>query len=121
MMNAEACGFLESRTGTPPFGQHLEQQLGAAFVEFHVSQFIDGEAVDASVDRGDAGGAAPQLPQQAPALEGGHGLFAEAADEGVGGVDRLLPGGQAGPATPERHPDGSADALIALVSFTCSR
>ena len=32
-----------------PFGQDLEQQLGAAAVEFHVAEFVDAEQVDAAV------------------------------------------------------------------------
>jgi hypothetical protein len=32
-----------------PFGEDLEQQLGAAAVEFHVSELVEAELVDASV------------------------------------------------------------------------
>lgn len=46
------------------------------------------------LDKGsDAGGGAPQLAQEPPGLEGGHGLFDECADLRVGPVDRFLPGG----------------------------
>ena len=32
-----------------PFGEDLEEELGAAFVEFHVSEFVDAQQVHASV------------------------------------------------------------------------
>ncbi len=32
-----------------PLGQHLEQQLSAAPVEFHVAEFVDAEKVNAAV------------------------------------------------------------------------
>jgi hypothetical protein len=62
---------------------------------------------------GDSVGAAAELPQKAPALEGGHGPLAEAADLGVGGVVTALPFLEA--TAPNGYPDGSADALIRLV------
>jgi hypothetical protein len=40
---------------------------------------------------GDSVGAAAELPQEAPALDGGHGPLAEAADLGVGGGVAALP------------------------------
>ena len=55
---------------------------------------------------GDAVGAAAELPQEAPALEGGRGPFAEAVDLGVGGVVAAFPSLEA--AAPERDSDGSA-------------
>lgn len=48
---------------------------------------------------GDSVGAAAELPQEAPSLEGGHGLLAETADLGVGGVVAALPSLEA--ASPE--------------------
>src|SRR5690606_18884405 len=62
---------------------------------------------------GDAVGAAAELPQEAPAPEGGHGPLAEAADLGVGGVVAASPSFEA--AAPEWDSDGSAGALIRLV------
>ena len=62
---------------------------------------------------GDSVGAAAELPQEAPALDGGHGLLAEAADLGVGGVVAALPSLEA--AASKRYADGSAGALICLV------
>jgi hypothetical protein len=38
----DACCFL-------PLGEDLEQEFGAAFVEFHVSKFVEAEQVDAAV------------------------------------------------------------------------
>ncbi len=32
-----------------PLGQNLEQQFGAASVQFHVAQFVDAEQVDSAV------------------------------------------------------------------------
>lgn len=63
---------------------------------------------------GDAVGAAAELPQEPPALECGHGLLADAADLGVGGVVTALPSLEA--AAPKRDSDGSAGALVRLVS-----
>lgn len=62
---------------------------------------------------GDSVGAAAELPQEAPALDGGHGPLAEAANLDVGGVVATLPSLEA--AAPERYADGSASALICLV------
>jgi len=45
---------------------------------------------DGGDEGGGAAGAAAQLGQDLPALEGGNGAFAECADAGVGAVDRLL-------------------------------
>jgi hypothetical protein len=42
-------------------------------------------------NRGDAVGAAAELPQKSLAFEGGHGLLADAADLGVGAVVPTLP------------------------------
>ena len=54
-------------------------------------------------DVGNPVGAASELPQEAPALEGGHGPLAEAADPGVGGVVAALPSLEA--AASKRYPD----------------
>ncbi|MGY3676383.1 hypothetical protein ACVWXU_000006 [Streptomyces sp. TE33382] len=62
---------------------------------------------------GDSVGAAAVLPQETPALEGGHGPLAQAADLGVGGVVVALPSLEA--AAPKGDPDGSAGALVRLV------
>lgn len=32
-----------------PFGQHLEKQLDASFVEFHVTEFVDAEQIHSAV------------------------------------------------------------------------
>jgi hypothetical protein len=32
-----------------PFGEHLEEELGAAAVEFHVAELVDTEQIDAAV------------------------------------------------------------------------
>ncbi|GIF01325.1 hypothetical protein Ari01nite_87890 [Paractinoplanes rishiriensis] len=37
------------RTPFLAFGEDLEQQFGAAFVEFHAAQFVDAEQVDTAV------------------------------------------------------------------------
>jgi hypothetical protein len=63
-------------------------------------------------DVGDPVGAAAELPQEAPPLKGGHGLFAKAADLGVGGVVAALPSLES--AASKRYPDGSAGALMLL-------
>lgn len=60
-------------------------------------------------DRCDAVGAAAELSQEAPALQGGHGLLAEAADLGVRAVVPALPPLEATAA--EGYPDGAAGAL----------
>lgn len=41
-----------------PFGQHLEEEFGAAFVEFHIAELVDDHQVDAAV----AGDGAPSGP-----------------------------------------------------------
>lgn len=41
-----------------PFGQHLKKQLGASFVEFHVTEFVDAEQIHSAV----AGGPDHPLP-----------------------------------------------------------
>jgi len=63
-------------------------------------------------DVGDAVGAAAEFPQEPPALEGGHGLFTDTADLGVGGVVAALPSLEV--AAPERDADRSAGSLIRL-------
>lgn len=47
---------------------------------------------DALDEGGDPGGDAPDLAQESPVLEGGHGLFNECADLGVGPIHGLLTG-----------------------------
>lgn len=64
-------------------------------------------------DVGDAVGAAAEFPQQTPALEGGQGLLADAADLGVGGVVPSLPPLE--PTAPEGDTDVVAGALVCLV------
>ncbi|MGY3064656.1 hypothetical protein ACVWZD_008978 [Streptomyces sp. TE3672] len=61
-------------------------------------------------DRCDVVGAAAELSQEAPALQGGHGLLAEAADLGVRAVVPALPPLEATAA--EGYPDGAAGALV---------
>jgi hypothetical protein len=55
-------------------------------------------------DVDDPVGAAAELPEETPALQGGHGAFTEAADLGVGDVVAELP--SLGTAAPKGHPDG---------------
>jgi hypothetical protein len=62
---------------------------------------------------GDSVDAAAELSQEAPALECGHGLLADAADLGVSGVVTALPSLEA--AASKRYADGSAGALIRLI------
>src|SRR4051812_24302966 len=64
---------------------------------------------------GDSGGGAPELAQESPGLEGGHGLFDECADLRVGAVYRLLPRGERVPSSPVRDADCAAGAAVALV------
>ncbi|GAB7077882.1 hypothetical protein JCM18897A_57390 [Streptomyces sp. JCM 18897] len=63
--------------------------------------------------RGDAVGAAAEFPQEAPALEGGHGLLAKTTDPGVGGVVAALPLLEVAPS--KRDTDGPAGSLVCLV------
>lgn len=64
---------------------------------------------------GDSGGAAAKFPQQAPGLQGRHGLLAEGPDAGVRGVDRALTCREPVPPAAEGHSHGAARALVALV------
>lgn len=64
-------------------------------------------------DRCDARGAAAELSQEAPALQGGHGLFADAADLGGRAVVPTLPPLEA--TAPKGHLDGAVDTWIRLV------
>jgi hypothetical protein len=76
------------------FGEDLKQQVSAAFVEFHISQFVDAEQIDAAVagdglvERQFVGG----LDEFVDELGGqdvfdsvaGHGCFRAQRDEQVG-------------------------------------
>lgn len=64
-------------------------------------------------DVGDPVGAAAELPQEAPALQDGHGLLADAPDLGVADVVTSLPSLQ--PAAPEGDSDVPTGALVGLV------
>ncbi|SCE52549.1 hypothetical protein GA0115242_146524 [Streptomyces sp. SolWspMP-5a-2] len=64
-------------------------------------------------DRGDAGDAAAESSQKAPALQSCHGLLAEAADLGVCAVVPTLPSLEA--TTSERDADGVVGSLVRLV------
>gem|GEM_PF-673078 len=74
-----------------------------------------GGSEDCLDEAGDACGAAAELPQEAPILQGGHGLLAQRSDPCVSSVDGLLSCGQTVPPAAEGHSDGSAGALVALV------
>ncbi|GGQ33407.1 hypothetical protein GCM10010249_59910 [Streptomyces roseolilacinus] len=63
-------------------------------------------------DRGAAVGAAAGLSQEAPALQGGRGLLAEAAELGVGAVASALPPLEA---AAEGYSDGTTGSLLRLV------
>lgn len=65
-------------------------------------------------EAGDPGGGVPEFAQEAPVLEGRHGLLDESADLRVGPVHRLLTGGKGLPSPPAGDADGSAGASVAL-------
>lgn len=60
---------------------------------------------DSLGEAGDAGGRAAQLAEDAPGLQGGHGLVDEGAVGGVRMVRRLLAGGEGFPPFPVRCTD----------------
>lgn len=62
---------------------------------------------------GDPVGAAPDLPEHAPGLQGGHGLLSDASDLGVGGVVAPLPPLELSAA--DRDPDVPPRALVGAV------
>ncbi|GAB2448184.1 hypothetical protein GCM10027162_51810 [Streptomyces incanus] len=70
-------------------------------------------------EAGDAGGRAPELAEEPPGLEGGHGLFNECADLRVGPVDSLLADGKGLPKSPARDADRAAGTPVALVGPAC--
>lgn len=69
---------------------------------------------DGSDDVGDADGAASQLPQEAPGLQGGHGLLPQGPDARVGAIDGLLTWGEPVPSAAEGDADGTAGVLVTL-------
>lgn len=70
---------------------------------------------DGLEESGHAGGRAPELAEESPGFEGGHGLLDECADFGVGPVYGFLTGGKDFPATPVGGTDRAAGAPIRLV------
>lgn len=73
------------------------------------------EGEDGLDEAGDSCGAAAGFPQQAPGLQGGHGLLAEGPDAGVHSFDRALTCRKAIPPAAKGHPNDAARTLVTLV------
>ena len=86
-----------------PFGEDLEQQLGAAAVQLQVAEFVDQEEIDAAV----AGDGAGQLPVVGGFGElvdqlRGQGVLDPVAVFGGGGAQRDQQVGLAGAGVPDQ-------------------